>query len=356
VTVPANTAWGSAVGTGITGLYSIPFPLYSQTHLTVETVSNNVPTTLNLGTDYTFTSWLPDNKGQVANPQITFTNPVAGGVEIVFLLFPPGTQLTAITNQFEFFPSLHEAEFDLLAQFTLMLLQWSGKSIKAPDWEYAGQTNQTMPPVAVRSLQLAGWDATGNLITYSLTTVPNTTPVSTFWTAILDLTTQALSLTALGFSTFFQTLISSASQAAFLTASGFSTFFQTIINSADQITLLSRLGVQCQSVQQSLPSATYDPLVPTNWFNGDGLLILTPAQNCDLKGLAVTQPSYSGVAIIQNAIFYNDSAFTLTLKNNDPATAGTGFIGNGGADYVIAAGHSVAVVYSNYATAWIIVA
>ena len=167
MTVPSNVAWGSAVGTGIIGPYAIPFGLYTQSWLKILTVANNVPSFPVLGTDYTFTSWTPDNKGWVANPQITFTNPVAGGTLIVFLLMPPGTQQTAISNFSPFFPQIHEMTFDQLTQLSLMLLQWAGKSIKAPDWESAGATNLTLPPVAQRASMYPFFDVNGNLTVVS---------------------------------------------------------------------------------------------------------------------------------------------------------------------------------------------
>ena len=163
MTISAATAWGSAVGTGITGPYAIPFALYSQTDLSVLTFSNDMVTKLNLGTDYTFTAWSPDNKGYVGSPAITFTNAVAGGVLIVFLLALPGTQNTAISNYAPYFPSLSEMTFDRLAQMTLQLLEWAKKTAKCPDYEQGGTTNQTMPSVADRASKLAGWDGSGNL-------------------------------------------------------------------------------------------------------------------------------------------------------------------------------------------------
>ena len=163
MTVQNYTAWGSADGSGITGPYNIPFPLYSQSHATILLVTNNVPTSPYLGTDYTFTSWSPLPNGQVVAPQITFTADVPNGTEIIFLLTPPGTQETAITNFSDYMPELHEQEFDLLAQKTLQLLQWAGKTIKAPDWEYAGQANLTLAPISVRASMIQSYDANGNL-------------------------------------------------------------------------------------------------------------------------------------------------------------------------------------------------
>ena len=164
MTISATTAWGSAMGTGITGPYAIPFSLYNQTDLTVLLVTNNVPTTMALGTDYSFTSWTPDNKGQVASPAITFTNGVAGGTLIVFLLTPPPSQLTSITNQSAYFPALHEARFDQLDQMDLRLLEWAKKTIKAPDQEQGGATSLTLPPVASRYGKVLGFDANGNIL------------------------------------------------------------------------------------------------------------------------------------------------------------------------------------------------
>jgi len=168
MTIAANTAWGSAIGSGTTGPFAVPFVLYSQTHLQVLQVSNNVPTTMNLGTDYTFTSWNADNKGQVAAPEITFTTAVAGGVLIVFRLVLPGTQLTAISNFSAFYPQLHEQEFDLEDQYSLMLGEWIQKAVKAPDWESSGNgVNLTLPAISARASLVLGFDASGNVAMYA---------------------------------------------------------------------------------------------------------------------------------------------------------------------------------------------
>jgi hypothetical protein len=172
--ISANTAWGTAVGTGIVGPYSISFPLYSQTHLTVLLVTNGSPAIMALGTDYTFTAWIPDAKGQVAAPQITFAVAVTSGVQIVYFLSLPGTQLANISNFSAFFPSVHEAEFDKLDQFSLMLLEWAKKTIKAPDQEQSGSKILTLPPAAARASLLLGFDAQGNV---SLS-IPTTTTLT----------------------------------------------------------------------------------------------------------------------------------------------------------------------------------
>lgn len=161
--ISATTAWGSATGTGITGPYAIPFALYSQSHLTVLQVSNGIATVMNLGTDYTFTAWSPDNKGYVASPAITFTVSVAGGVLIIFLLAPPGTQLVSNSNFSTYSPTMQEQQADILDQKTLQLLEWAKKSIKAPDWEANGLCNLTLPPVASRKNLLVGMDNNGNV-------------------------------------------------------------------------------------------------------------------------------------------------------------------------------------------------
>ena len=175
MTIAASTAWGNAVGTGITGPYSIPFPLYSQSNLTVLQVDNSTPTapvitTMNLGTDYTFTSWVADNKGQVASPQITFTDAVDSGILIIFLLTMPATQSTAITNFDRFFPASHESTFDQIIQNIDQLKEWSRKSIKAPDYEANSLSDLTLPCVAARASKVVGMDENGNLT--MLTSVP----------------------------------------------------------------------------------------------------------------------------------------------------------------------------------------
>jgi|SRR6185369_3112179 len=197
MTIAAVTAWGQALGTGIVGPYAIPFSLYDQTQLQVLTVVNNVPTLMVLGTDYTFTSFTQDNKGQCASPAITFTSVVAGGTLIVFLLAPAGTQTTQITNYPTFFPAIHEARFDQLAMKTLQLVQWMGKAIKCPDFEQAGATNQTMPAIADRASKVAGWDANGNL-TATAAVPAGSVSFSTFGEALAAIASLTALLNLLG--------------------------------------------------------------------------------------------------------------------------------------------------------------
>lgn len=178
MTIQSTQAFSQAISTGVPIHYNIPFPLYSQTHLTVLKVTNNVPTIAALGTDYTFTTWNPDNKGQVQNPVILFSIQPPGGTLLVFLLTPPGTQLTSITNQNAFFPATIEMEYDLEAQFPLKLNEWAMKSIKAPDWEYSGNgVNLTLPPIALRASGLLGFDSAGNIVIYPQTTTTSGVPI-----------------------------------------------------------------------------------------------------------------------------------------------------------------------------------
>ncbi len=165
--IPSPTAWGSAAGTGTTGPFAIPFPLYNQTHLTVLQVLAGMLTIPALGTAYTFTSWSPDNKGQVAAPAITFASAVPGGAVLVFLLMLPGTQLTAYTSG-PYSPGAEEATDDLITQLCNMLMERVAKSVRAPDQEYSGNgVNLTLPPIAIRSSLVLGFDGLGNVAMYA---------------------------------------------------------------------------------------------------------------------------------------------------------------------------------------------
>jgi len=195
--IGATTAWGSAVGSGITGPYAIPFSLYSQAHLTVLLFSSDTVTTQVLGTNYTFTSFVQDTKGQCASPQITFTNAVANGVLIVFLLAPPDTQLLSISNYAQYAPIVLEQAYDLLTQSVLQLREWAGKTAKAPDQEQSGATSQTMPSKADRSSKGAGWDVNGNLV--AIVSVPTgSVSFSTLGTAIAGIANLTSLLSTLG--------------------------------------------------------------------------------------------------------------------------------------------------------------
>ena len=304
MTVPSNVSWGSAIGTGITGAYAIPFGLYTQSWLKVLTVVNNVPSFPVLGTDYTFTSWTPDNKGWVANPQINFTNTVAGGTLIVFILMPPGTQETAITNFSAFLPRIHEMTFDQLTQLSLMLLQWVGKSIKAPDWEQAGATNLTLPAISIRALQFPFFDASGNLTTSTGVTPPS-----------------------VAVTTYMATL---------LAESTFSLFMKAI-------------GVPIQPYLYNPPSFTgsFNDFDPTSGAIASvSMLILTPTGNVTLTGLEAVDVARLNPSS-QIMPLFNNSAFSITLKSQSASSASTNkFFTNGNVDYVMAAGETVMLAYA----------
>lgn len=165
--IGSNTSWGSAVGGGTTGPFSIPFPLYNQSQLMVIQVISSVPATKYLGIDYTFTAWSPDNKGQVAAPEITFTSNVTGGALLVFILMPPVTQLTQFSAG-PYSPGAEEASEDLATQVSQMLYERVAKSVRVPDYEQSLSSSQTLPALALRASQLMGQDANGNLTMYPL--------------------------------------------------------------------------------------------------------------------------------------------------------------------------------------------
>ena len=164
--ISANTAWGNAVGTGITGPYSIPFALYSQSHLTVIEVDNTTPTapvvtTMNLGTDYAFTSWLPDTKGFVSAPQITFVATVTAGFLIIFLLTPPGTQLVSNSNFAQYSPTMQEQQADIEDQYSLRINELVSKALRCPNWESSAAVDMTIPSVAIRANKFLAFDVNG---------------------------------------------------------------------------------------------------------------------------------------------------------------------------------------------------
>lgn len=308
MTIPANTAWGSAVGSSITGPYSIPFVMYDQTTLGVIEVANGVPSFPQLGTDYNFTSFVLDEKGQCASPQITFTNPVAAGTLIVFLLVMPGTQLTSITNFDQFFPSEHEVTFDQLLQMSLMLNQWAGKSIKAPDYEFAGQANLTLPSIAQRAMNFLFFDNLGNI-----SLVAGVTNIST---AITSYMANIL--------------------AAVTDIKSFWNYLQ--LPNQDYLDPTS-----------PAPSGTVNNYIPENiTISGAGVLVMSPSGDLIMTGLIapVTSPATLPSGYMQRLTLYNLSAHTITLKAND---AGSSAINRFymPSDVVIASNSAVDLVYTS---------
>lgn len=168
------------MGAGSTGPYYVTFPVYAQANVVViSTVdATGVETILQNNVDYTWTSFVADNLGQVTAGQITLTDVLASGYTLSILSVPPGTQLTDIKNQAAFFPVIHEIEMDLLAQKDLQQQEQLDKALVAPDSEPSGTCDLTLPAATIRASMILGFDSDGDVEMLD----PNDLDVSPLWT------------------------------------------------------------------------------------------------------------------------------------------------------------------------------
>lgn len=309
--ISAITAWASVVGNGTTGPFSVPFPLYKQSHLKLILDNNGTISTLALGTDYTFSSFVQDNKNQCQSPAITFVNNTIVGATYVFLLNLPLTQLTDISNFSQYFPQLHEQEMDMLDQGTLMMNERINKSIKAPDAESSSQVNFTLPLAALRAGALIGFDAaTGNNLVMVTSQIPQAN-VTAFW--------------------------------------------QNVLSKPDIYTSTIAL-------QNSVWSLLYTQSTGTSFndysFGGNGVSFGFIALTCIAGNSTLTGMLAPTLAVqtCQKTTFYNFANSTLTLKHdNNSSQTQNRFYCPGNTDYVMSAYTSVELVYSQQLTRWVVV-
>lgn len=108
MTVSSTTNRVDYVGTGITGPYSYPFRIQTETDLTVTVATSaGVETTLTYLTDYTVSGARARNGGS-----ITLTTALATGYALTIRRVVPLTQLTNIRNQGPYFPETVEDALD----------------------------------------------------------------------------------------------------------------------------------------------------------------------------------------------------------------------------------------------------
>lgn len=190
------------VGNGATSVYPYSWKAFENTDLrvTVATAAG-VETTLTLTTDYTVSG-----VGAVGGGSITLVNTLQAwltggflttGFALTIRRVMPLTQETDIRNQGDFFPEIHEDEFDRGVMVAQQQQDELARSLKLPETE-AGTAALVLPSEADRASKFLAFDAAANPIASS-GGISGSVPVSAFMETVLDDTTAAAARTTLGF-------------------------------------------------------------------------------------------------------------------------------------------------------------
>ena len=124
MTVPANLNRVDYTGTGSAGPFTVPFPFYDASHLTVLQTDA-------LFNQTTLTGWTATGAGGPSGA-VTLAAACPVGSTLTILRIVPLTQITSIKNQEAFYPEVHEQEMDLLAMADQQLDEAMDRTLRLP--------------------------------------------------------------------------------------------------------------------------------------------------------------------------------------------------------------------------------
>lgn len=124
MTVPANLNRVDYTGTGSAGPFTVPFPFYDASHLTVLQTDA-------LFNQATLTGWTATGAGGPSGA-VTLAAACPVGSTLTIMRIVPLTQITSIKNQEAFYPEVHEQEMDLLAMADQQLDEAMDRTLRLP--------------------------------------------------------------------------------------------------------------------------------------------------------------------------------------------------------------------------------
>lgn len=124
MTVPANLNRVDYTGTGSAGPFTVPFPFYDASHLTVLQTDA-------LFNQTTLTGWTATGAGGPSGA-VTLAAACPVGSTLTIMRIVPLTQITSIKNQEAFYPEVHEQEMDLLAMADQQLDEAMDRTLRLP--------------------------------------------------------------------------------------------------------------------------------------------------------------------------------------------------------------------------------
>lgn len=174
-----------AQGNGLTNSFSFTFPVPLASELFVYYTDANGVQTLLSSTQYSATGIGSSVGGSVTYPLVG--SPIATGTSLTIQRSVPYVQLSDIVNQSGFYPNVVENALDYLTMQTQQLAEQELLTLNVP--LESSLANLQFPTKAGRANTLAGFDSSGNAVTYPVTAsvgAGNLTNES--WTAGTDFT------------------------------------------------------------------------------------------------------------------------------------------------------------------------
>lgn len=203
MTISSTTSRNDYTGNGAVNTYAYGFKIFANTDLKVtvrDTADAELPT-LTLTTDYTVTDVGEDGGGNIVlvdSSQSWLTGGfLTTNYDITIRRVRPLTQDTDIRNQGDFFPEVHEDQFDREVMIAQQQQDEIDRSLKVDETDPA--LGLTIPAVSVRASKFLAFDASGDPIASS-GAPDSVVPVSPFMETVLDDTTSTIARTTLGFS------------------------------------------------------------------------------------------------------------------------------------------------------------
>lgn len=165
MTISTTSNTTIAQGNGLTTSFDFPFPVPNASELNVY-FTNAAGVTVQLTpSQFTVTGIGTANGGSVGYP--ISGSPIPSGTFLTIQRVLPYVQLTDLVNQSGFYPNVVENALDYLTMLIQQLAESASLSLQVPISSSA--PNLVYPGAAARAGQLAGFDASGNAITYPIT-------------------------------------------------------------------------------------------------------------------------------------------------------------------------------------------
>ena len=219
ISTSSNTVIAQGNGLTTSFPFSFPVPLASELNVYYTDAFGNV--SLLPSSSYSVTGIGTSNGGSVTYPLVG--SPIATGTSLTIQRVVAYQQLTDIVNQSGYYPNVVEAALDYLTMQTQQIAQASQLSLRVPLAPTVA--NLTFPGAVQRANTLAGFDASGNAITY---------PVSATIGAG-NLTPEGPFVSGIGFTPNFTTTLTLSK--AYGTKNNVQVFFDTDYQGPDQYSI-----------------------------------------------------------------------------------------------------------------------
>lgn len=191
MTIASTTNRNDYTGNAATSVFAYSFRIIKNTHLKVTVRDIATPpleTTLTLTTDYTVSGVGASSGGNLTLVNASQSWLVAGtpnlkaNFKLTIRRVVSLIQETDIRNQGDFFPEVHEDQFDLDMMAAQQQQDELGRSLRLPETESGSSAATTIPVSTERASKFLAFNASGNPIA----SVGSGTPASVPWASVID--------------------------------------------------------------------------------------------------------------------------------------------------------------------------